>query len=680
MPVLMYHDVAQTPVVRAFRRFVVPPALFGEHLVALSEAGYKTGRISQLCHGSIAQQTAFVTFDDGFGTIAEHALPALAEREMTATLFLPSAFIGRRACWLAPLGEDRRRLLDWAEVRDAATSGFEIGSHGHRHLELDTLNERQLEQELVVSKGVLEDETSTAVQSLAYPFGYHNRRVRSAVARAGYQAACEVGYGLHGEGPGSAAHPSSPDRTRHGRRTSSEAHDRRSADSRAAGASVFPVDVETGAADAHRASRLSTSEDVEFEVTAMNDVRHPALTASATVVICAYSEARWGELCAAISSVERQTHPADECLLVIDHNPDLFKRSVEVFPNVKVIENVQATGLAGARNTGVGQASGEVIVFLDDDAWAEPDCLNELLRPYADPSVIGTGGLVVPAWIATPPAWFPKEFYWVIGCSYRGLPETAAPIRNPIGAAMSFRRSVFEEVGLFSANVGRITTVPLGCEETELAIRALRHFEGSKIVHVPSAVVHHSVGPERLDGWLLCATLLRRRDIKIYRRPESGLARGSLSRAHLHPQDPAVERQRRAGPPVLREPHTVSASLMALLGLATTSLGYGVGQTGFAERATKMLSWGQSGDRSQTFVEAGGRRKDSDGETGDRVEEASPAARLADANGTPELHPAAGHAVSVVICSHQLDRWDWLREAVQSVARQTLPAEETWWS
>lgn len=200
VPVLMYHDVAETPVVRAFRRFVVPPALFGEHLVALSEAGYKTGRISQLCHGSIAQQTAFVTFDDGFGTIAEHALPALAEREMTATLFLPSAFIGRRACWLAPLGEDRRRLLDWAEVRDAATSGFEIGSHGHRHLELDTLNERQLEQELVVSKGVLEDETSTAVQSLAYPFGYHNRRVRSAVARAGYQAACEVGYGLHGEG------------------------------------------------------------------------------------------------------------------------------------------------------------------------------------------------------------------------------------------------------------------------------------------------------------------------------------------------------------------------------------------------------------------------------------------------------------------------------------------------
>jgi peptidoglycan/xylan/chitin deacetylase (PgdA/CDA1 family) len=197
VPVLMYHDIADTPVSRAFRRFVVPPTLFTEHLLALSEAGYSTTRISQVSDGPACQKRVFVTFDDGFGTVSQHGLPALAAQDMTATLFLPTAFIGGRASWLTPLGEAHRRLLGWADVRDAIDAGFEIGSHGHRHLELDVIDERQLEYELVVSREILQDETRTAVQSLAYPFGYHDTRVRSAALRAGYRTACEVGYGLH---------------------------------------------------------------------------------------------------------------------------------------------------------------------------------------------------------------------------------------------------------------------------------------------------------------------------------------------------------------------------------------------------------------------------------------------------------------------------------------------------
>jgi len=195
--VLMYHDVASTLASRAFRRFVVPPTLFAEHLLALREAGYATAHISQLGDPRAAGPLVFLTFDDGFATIVENALPVLAEQGMTATLFLPTAFIGGRAAWLSGTGEACRPLLAWQDVRGAATAGFEIGSHGHRHLELDVIPKESLEQELSVSKGLLEDQTSTAVQSLAYPFGYHDRHVRAATVRAGYRAACEVGYGLH---------------------------------------------------------------------------------------------------------------------------------------------------------------------------------------------------------------------------------------------------------------------------------------------------------------------------------------------------------------------------------------------------------------------------------------------------------------------------------------------------
>ena len=68
IPVLMYHDVTDMQVSRAFQRFVVPPALFVEHLIALSEAGYTTGHVSQLSNGIVAHHVVFVTFDDGFGT------------------------------------------------------------------------------------------------------------------------------------------------------------------------------------------------------------------------------------------------------------------------------------------------------------------------------------------------------------------------------------------------------------------------------------------------------------------------------------------------------------------------------------------------------------------------------------------------------------------------------------
>lgn len=218
---------------------------------------------------------------------------------------------------------------------------------------------------------------------------------------------------------------------------------------------------------------------------------------SVTVVICAYTMRRWDQLVAAVESAGEQSFPPDQIVLVIDHNDELLERALAEFKNAEVVPNSATRGLSGARNTGAARAKCDVVAFLDDDAHAEPDWLAELVAPYRDPHVIGTGGTAVPEWAAEPPAWFPREFYWVLGCTYTGLRTTPGPIRNPIGANMSFRRSVFEQVDGFSVSVGRIPTLPLGCEETEFSIRARRQFAGGEIVQAPAAVVHHSVGAER---------------------------------------------------------------------------------------------------------------------------------------------------------------------------------------
>ena len=230
---------------------------------------------------------------------------------------------------------------------------------------------------------------------------------------------------------------------------------------------------------------------------AVSDPARPPGLPAASVVICAYTERRWANLIAAVRSVGAQTAGALECIVVVDHNPALLAMARRRFPEAVVVPNTERRGLSGARNTGAGRSLGDVVAFLDDDAAAEPDWLAQLLRPYADPRVIGTSGVALAEWARTRPAWFPREFDWVVGCSYRGLPEEEASVRNVMGAAMSFRRDVFDRVGWFSVDVGRVGAVPLGCEETEFSIRALQRIDGARLVHVPTARVHHSVGAER---------------------------------------------------------------------------------------------------------------------------------------------------------------------------------------
>jgi glucosyl-dolichyl phosphate glucuronosyltransferase len=217
-----------------------------------------------------------------------------------------------------------------------------------------------------------------------------------------------------------------------------------------------------------------------------------------SVIICAYTEKRWDDLVAAIESVRQQTLPATEIIIVIDHNPQLLERVQDHIPDVIVVENAEARGLRGARNGGIAAAKGQIIAFLDDDAVAIPDWLMFLTKGYTDPNVLGTGGEVTPSWVDNKPAWLPEDFYWVVGCTYRGMPQTASTIRNPIGANMSIRREVFDTVGDFHSEIERVGAQHAGgCEETELCIRARQHWPQGVFLYQPEARVFHRVPGSR---------------------------------------------------------------------------------------------------------------------------------------------------------------------------------------
>ncbi|KAB8146084.1 glycosyltransferase family 2 protein [Chloroflexia bacterium SDU3-3] len=215
-----------------------------------------------------------------------------------------------------------------------------------------------------------------------------------------------------------------------------------------------------------------------------------------SVIICAYTDKRWDYLAAAVASVQRQTKRPRELIIVVDHNPALLERIQERFPDVRAVANSQPRGSSGAKNAGVAVAEGEIILFLDDDAEALPDWLEQIWAAYADPKVIGVGGALTAKWPDKRPAWFPVEFDWVVGCTYRGLPEVATPVRNLIGANMSFRREVFEKVLLYSG-IGHVGSRPFGGSDPDFCIRVGQAFPDHVLLHEPKARVLHNVSQQR---------------------------------------------------------------------------------------------------------------------------------------------------------------------------------------
>lgn len=169
------------------------------------------------------------------------------------------------------------------------------------------------------------------------------------------------------------------------------------------------------------------------------------------IVICCYSDKRWDVLNKAMEAATRQVPAADEIVVIVDHNPALALRlrAKRFETPVRIVENIHPPGLSGARNTGISASRGEVILFLDDDAVSDRDLLATLVRQLEDPSVLGAVSAIRPLWETDRPSWFPDEFLWTLGCTYRGLHP--GPVRNLIGASMCIRRSVFDHTGGFDS-------------------------------------------------------------------------------------------------------------------------------------------------------------------------------------------------------------------------------------
>lgn len=227
--------------------------------------------------------------------------------------------------------------------------------------------------------------------------------------------------------------------------------------------------------------------------------QHPGQTLSTAVVICTHLEERLDQLVEAVGSIRGQSRQPDELVVVVDGGRSLHDLVAARLPGLPLLLNPQSGGLSGARNEGVAATTSDVVLFLDDDAVADPHWLAHLVAVLEeDERVLGSSGRSLPLWGGVPPAWLTEEFWWTVGCSYRGQPVVRSYVRNAYGGCCALRRALFTELGGYDVRLGKSPWWRGGGEEAELSLRAMARWQGSTFAFEPAAVIEHRVPVARL--------------------------------------------------------------------------------------------------------------------------------------------------------------------------------------
>ena len=222
-----------------------------------------------------------------------------------------------------------------------------------------------------------------------------------------------------------------------------------------------------------------------------------------TAAICTYD--RHDLLRSAVKSVAKQTLPTgDYRILIIDNSPPSARREQEQqsyadIPDLDYI-TVDTPGLSNARNVAAREAGSELIAYLDDDAIANEDWLEQIVTAFdrfGDSAGI-VGGKVVPAWTTARPAWLSDELLGSLTVVDLG-DETREKRSDEwiAGANFSVRVEPLLEYGGFSTALGRTGgSVLLSNEDAEFVTKL--EGAGYKTIWAPQAEVQHRVEPERV--------------------------------------------------------------------------------------------------------------------------------------------------------------------------------------
>lgn len=188
--VLMYHGVEEVP--EDPHGLCVTPARFAEQMTWLADRGLRGVGMSELLDAMRAGRDrglVGITFDDGYVSVLENAVPELSRHGFTATMFIISGRLGGTNEWDAgPVWP----LMSADQVAKVEAAGMEIGSHSATHTRLAGVGAGRLAAEVSGSRADLGELLGHPIAGFAYPWGNMDAAARQAVRDAGYDYACSV--------------------------------------------------------------------------------------------------------------------------------------------------------------------------------------------------------------------------------------------------------------------------------------------------------------------------------------------------------------------------------------------------------------------------------------------------------------------------------------------------------
>ncbi len=194
-----------------------------------------------------------------------------------------------------------------------------------------------------------------------------------------------------------------------------------------------------------------------------------------------------------------------ECIVVDNRSTDDTGKVVAAFarhsalPTRDVFEG--GAGSSYARNRAVEEARGNFILFIDDDAVAEPEWAAEILAEIERRQLDVACGMVLPRWGLEPPQWLGPSLYVRLAVHDPAKMATASraeleTIHNYFSANVAFRRQTFAKFGNFRQDLGVVEGNPMSGEDTELFARIIA--KGGAMGFAPRARIHHMIPPERM--------------------------------------------------------------------------------------------------------------------------------------------------------------------------------------
>ncbi len=218
-----------------------------------------------------------------------------------------------------------------------------------------------------------------------------------------------------------------------------------------------------------------------------------------SVVICTYNREKF--LPEALESLSKQTANRQDFEIVIvnnnstDQTEPISQNFIKQHPELNIVYTIEPNqGLSYARNKGIATAKGDIIAFIDDDAIARNDYVEQLQGHFDNyPEYGALGGKVIPIYgegEAEPP-WMSKYIQGVVSKVDYGNETKPFTKKYPAGCNMAFRKSVFKKYGTFNTD--------LVYRSDDKYIFHMMKSHGVKVLYVPEVFVNHHIDAYRIQ-------------------------------------------------------------------------------------------------------------------------------------------------------------------------------------